>query len=140
MPYPRPKISIMKRTMSTIPLHLITEAFMETKLSSPYIFGYALVAILSNRRLSRLTKIKVCQYALDQMDPLEGEGIPYGLVNMLAFLAREGMLVMPVFGLLLFMLDYTRRGLFTSYNWLEDLSDKSELVDLLTWLQPGRNG
>jgi hypothetical protein len=110
------------------------EVFIYNKMGVPYIFGYGLVAMLNNRHLSRLTKIKVCQYALDQIDPLDQEGIPHGLVNMLAFLAREGLLVMPVFGLLLFMLDYTRRGLFSSYNWLEDLSNKSELVDLLTWL------
>jgi hypothetical protein len=113
---------------------LTADEFVYQHLGSPYAFGFGLVNVLKNGRLSRLTKIKVCQYVLDRIDPLEGEGIPYGLVNMLAFLAREGMLVMPVFGLLLFMLDYTRRGLFTVYNWLEDLSDKSELVDLLTWL------
>jgi hypothetical protein len=113
---------------------LTADAFIFQHMGSPYVFGFGLVNVLNNGRLSRLTKIKVCQYALDQIDPLEDEGIPYGLVNMLAFLAREGLLVMPVFSLLLFTLDYTRRGLFTSYNWLEDLTDKSELVDLITWL------
>lgn len=115
-------------------LPLTADAFIYQHMGSPYVFGFGLVHVLKDGRISRLTKIKVCQYALDQMDPLEDDGIPYGLVNMLAYLAREGMLVMPVFGLILFTLDYTRRGLFTSYNWLEDLTQKSELVDLATWL------
>lgn len=115
-------------------LPLTADAFIYQQMGSPHVFGFGLVNVLKNGRISRLTKIKICQYALDQIDPLESDGIPYGLVNMLAYLAREGMLVMPVFGLLLFTLDYTRRGLFTSYSWLEDLSDKAELVDLADWL------
>jgi hypothetical protein len=115
-------------------LPLTADAFIYQHMGSPYVFGFGLVNVLKDGRISRLTKIKVCQYALDQMDPLEGDGIPYGLVNMLTYLAREKMLVMPVFGLILFTLDYTRRGLFTSFNWLEDLSNKSELVDLANWL------
>ncbi len=114
--------------------NLPVSAFMKYQLAFPFIFGYALVEVLNNPKISRLTKIKLCQYALDEMDPQEEYGIPFGLVNMLAFLAREGMLVMPVYSLLLFTLDYAQRGLFGSYNWLEDLSNKSELVDLLAWL------
>lgn len=113
---------------------LTASAFVKYQLSVPYIFGYALVAVLNNPKISHLTKIKLCQYTLDEMDPKDEDGIPFGLVNMLAFLAREGMLVMPVFGLLLFTLDYAQKGMFGAYNWLEDLSDKSEMVDLLEWL------
>jgi hypothetical protein len=113
---------------------LTANAFVKYQLPVPYIFGYALVAVLNNPKISRLTKVKLCQYTIDEMDPKDEDGIPFGLVNMLAFLAREGMLVMPVFGLLLFTLDYAQKGMFGAYNWLEDLSDKSEMVDLLDWL------
>ena len=110
------------------------QVFLEEHLIMPRAFGYALVSALNDSKLSRLTKVKLCQYTLDEMDPYDRGGIPYGLINMLAFLAREKMLVIPVFGLILFTLDYSRKGMFGHFNWLEDLNDKSELVDLLEWL------
>lgn len=52
---------------------------IEDRMSEPYIFGYRAAKILEHKRISKETKLKVCQYALGITNPGLDMGLPYGL-------------------------------------------------------------
>jgi len=63
-------------------------------MGEPYVFGYGLLRILHDRRLSDLVKGHAAQWALSSADYGADRGIPYALVATIAWLARHNQLTL----------------------------------------------
>lgn len=62
------------------------------RMSQPYVFGFALLRILHDRRISFAVKEKAALLTLDVIDYGQDNGLPYGLYAALHFLAAHGRL------------------------------------------------
>lgn len=67
-----------------------TVLLLPERMSQPYVYGYALVRLLHDRRLSDRTKAGAVKLALDMIDYGADGGLPYGLYGGMYFLARHG--------------------------------------------------
>ncbi|HLJ66209.1 MAG TPA: hypothetical protein VKX16_02465 [Chloroflexota bacterium] len=62
------------------------------KLSQPYIFGFAALQALRDRRISEVTKWAIARYTLDIADYGSDSGLPYGFYAMLELLQERELL------------------------------------------------
>lgn len=69
-----------------------TVLHLESRLGQPYIYGYAVIRILQDRRLSESVKEAASQLALDDIRYGSDGGLPFGLYGVLGFLAEHGAL------------------------------------------------
>jgi hypothetical protein len=99
----------------------------------PYVFGYGAVEMLEHKRISRSTKLKVCQYLLKTLEPNYLYGVPYGLITALAFLAAEDELAPEILLLGTLALEYGRNHPFRSLDWMDGVR-KEALIALADWI------
>lgn len=69
-----------------------TAFLLGERMGVPLIFGYALLRILHDRRVSIDTKLRAAEAALDSVAYGEDMGIPHGLLIAVLFLAQHGTL------------------------------------------------
>jgi hypothetical protein len=95
-------------------------------LGQPYIFGFAALRILHDRRISTPTKIAAAELALEVTEYGADGGLPFGLFGVLHFLAQHGSL--PV--------DTLRYGLVVSAGEYEPFRglEKAEIVAFFRWM------
>lgn len=110
------------------PAHLIPESMGE-----PYIFGYGAVQILKDGKISRETKLKICKYALGTMNLEVEDGIPYGILSLLAYLVEIDDLPVPVFHYVMINMEYGGVGMFRRSIWHFDV-EREAVLTLLDWL------
>jgi hypothetical protein len=100
---------------------------VEERMYEPYIFGFGAVQVVRRSTLSNETRLKVVQYTLQQTRPMEEYGTPHGLTALLSFLARVGVLEVPLFRTIMQIATLERRDLFD--DW-----EKDEMLSLLNWM------
>lgn len=91
------------------------------RMYEPYIFGYGTTEILNNKKISTETKHKIIAYTLGTTSPAEEYGIPYGLINILQYLAENEHLDTSIFNLIMVTLQANPRGSFddfTGVGWI----------------------
>lgn len=104
------------------------EFLLQERLHEPYILGFGVVQVVRHPELALTTQQQVVKYALQQIDPTEEFGIPYGLLVILGFLARSHLLEASTFrAVLLIAVGCSHHAEFE--NW-----EKSDLFSLLEWL------
>jgi len=69
-----------------------TILLLPERMHQPYIYGFALLRILHDRRISSATKVGAAQHALQVLDYGADGGMPYGLFAALHVLAENGRL------------------------------------------------
>ena len=99
----------------------------------PFIFGYGALAILDHKHISQDTKNKICRYALATMNPVQEDGLPYGLVTILSYLAETDNLPVPVFHLGMITLGFSGIGLFRHSIW-QFGTRREAVLALLDWI------
>ncbi len=99
----------------------------------PFIFGYGALAVIDHKPISQDTKQKICQYALVTMNPVYDDGLPYGLVTLLGYLAQTGELALPLFQLGMITLEFGGVGSFRRSVWQFGTRREAALA-LLDWL------
>ncbi|MBV9278967.1 MAG: hypothetical protein JOZ41_02705 [Chloroflexi bacterium] len=99
---------------------------VKQRLGAPRIYGFAMLRILHDRRVSDGTKIAVAQRALDVTRFGQDLGVPHGLFATLHFLAQRGRLSVEDlrFGLIV------EAGERDPFNGFE----RAEMVDFFCWL------
>lgn len=110
------------------PDHLIEE-----RMHQPYIFGYGAVEIIGHRRISQTSKLKTCRYLFETMQPDYENGVPYGLITVLGFMAAEGNLPLADFLLGTLALEFGNAGLFRRPIWMEGAT-KESVIALADWI------
>ncbi len=96
------------------------------RLTEPYVYGFALLRILHDRRLSENVKSAAAEIALDCIRYGEDQGLPYGLFAALEFLAGTNHLTLPD-------LRYALVVSAAEYNPFRGL-EKSIFLRFFTWL------
>lgn len=99
----------------------------------PFIFGYGVQAILNHKQISAETKTKICQYAISTIDPPQEDGLPYGLINILSYLAQSDNLPIPILHFIMVNAEYGGVGLFRRSIWHFG-TERESLLALLDWL------
>jgi hypothetical protein len=99
----------------------------------PFIFGYGALAVIDHKQISQDTKVKICQYALVTTIPAYENGLPYGLVTLLGYLAEIGDLPLPLFQLGMISLEFGGVGSFHRSLW-QFGSRREAVLALLDWL------
>jgi len=99
----------------------------------PFTFGYGALAILDHKQISQDTKIKICQFALANINPIYEDGLPYGLVTLLGYLAETDNLPLPIFHLSMITLEFGGIGSFRHSLWQLGIRREAVLT-LLNWL------
>lgn len=99
----------------------------------PYVFGYGALAILEHKQVSEATKLKICHYAIATMEPGKKDGLPYGLITILGYLAKTRNLPLPIFQMAMMAAEYGGVGMFLRSVWYFGTS-REGVLDLLGWL------
>lgn len=99
----------------------------------PFIFGYGALAVIDHKKISQDTKVKICQYALATPNPIYEDGLPYGLITLLGYLAETGDLPLPLFQLGMINLEFGGVGSFRRSIWHFGTRREAVLA-LLNWL------
>ncbi len=99
----------------------------------PFTFGYGVLAVLDHKQISQDTKIKICEYALSTINPLFEDGLPYGLVTLLGYLAETDNLPLPIFQLGMITLEFGGIGGFGRFMWHFG-TRREAVLTLLNWL------
>lgn len=99
----------------------------------PFVFGYGAMAILDHKQISQDTKSKICQHALTIVNPISEDGLPYGFVTLLGYLAETGNLLLPLFQLGMVTLEFGGVGSFRRSAW-QFGTRREAVLNLLNWL------
>lgn len=110
------------------PMHLIRD-----RMGEPFIFGYGALEIWQRKRISLETKLKVCQYATEILNPGAEYGMPHGLVTILGHLAAAGALEVGRFFYVMMAMEYGGVGAFQRSIWQHGTTREAVLA-LLDWL------
>lgn len=110
------------------PAHLIPES-----MGIPFIFGYGVLQILDHKQISQETKLKICQYALSTLDPIQEDGLLYGLLTILGYLAKIDQLPLSVFHYVMLNAEYGGIGIFRRSIWHFGV-EREALLALLDWV------
>jgi tetratricopeptide (TPR) repeat protein len=110
------------------PNHLI-----DGRMHQPYIFGYGAVEILGHERISQTSKLKTCYYLVEKVDADHENGVPYGLITVLGYLAANKSLPMDILLKGTLALEYGNAGLFRRPDWMEGAT-KQSLIALADWI------
>jgi hypothetical protein len=103
------------------------EALLPERMYEPYIMGYGAVEVVRCSNLSVETRLKVVKYTMQQTDPMEEYGTPYGLPVLLHFLAQQNSLDARTFNSVMLVALCDRHRLLNSLT-------KDELFRLIDWL------
>lgn len=109
------------------------EDLLEEYLRVPYVFGYGAVAVVQQPEISVETKLKICQYAVETMNPAYADGIPYGLFTLFGFLAQEKVLSPALFLAGLMAMEQGDLVPFHQPAWMEGVT-KEAAIALANWL------
>jgi len=109
------------------------ESLIEERAGAPYIFGYGAVEIVEHPAISTDTKLNVCLYALETMNPGREDGVPYGLLTLLGFMAAEGDLTVAVLVMSLMAAHYGSLGFFRQ-PFLTQGATTEAVEALVDWL------
>ena len=106
---------------------------IDERMQEPHIFGYGALEILKNKRVSTASKLKICQYAVENTEPDLENGVPYGLITLLGFMAAEDELPGLYFYKGMLALQFGVSGTFFRPIWMEG-GTKETLISLVDWL------
>lgn len=106
------------------PLAQYPISIVQARMQRPFVFGFGVVEVVRQAQLSIATQQAIVRMALQQIDPLTSNGIPYGLMIMLSFLAKTGALNAVTFDSVMGISDRTE-----TLAW-----QPTELEWLLQWL------
>lgn len=106
---------------------------IDDTLHRPYLFGYGALEIIRHKRLRPASKMAVCDYAVNAMQIDAEEGVPYGILTLLGYMATQealeyGKLLEAVIGL-----GFNVSNSFAWPNWLEG-AKQSEMLALVDWI------
>lgn len=102
-------------------------------MAEPFVFGYGVLEVLARKQISRESKVKICQYALATMDPGDEDGLPYGLITILGFLAQEDALTPSLFQVGMVAQEFGGIGFLRRSIWPFG-TDRDAVLALLDWL------
>lgn len=83
----------------------------------PFVFGYGVLAVIDHKQISQDTKVKICQYALATTNPVYKDGLAYGFVTLLGYLAETNELPLTLFQLGMITLEFGGVGSFRQSMW-----------------------
>jgi hypothetical protein len=106
---------------------------IDERMHEPHIFGYGAMEILGHKRISQHSKLKVCAYLFETIEPDYENGVPYGLLTALGHLAAENSLSRQQFLKGVLALEYQNLGMFHRPIWTEGATTGA-LVALADWL------
>lgn len=67
-------------------------------MGEPYIFGFGMVEVLRAKRgIKETTKLAICQYTLQTIQPEAEYGVPHGLIVLASYLVETGYLTADIF-------------------------------------------
>lgn len=110
-----------------------TQDIIDEQLELPFVFGYAATAILEDNKISDETKEKVVEFALLTLQPTMFQGIPYGLLQMLGFLAQNQRLLLAHLILGLLSLEVNSLLIWGSAYWTDGVTSPS-MAALGEWI------
>ncbi len=68
------------------------------RMGEPYIFGFGMVEVLRAKRgIKETTKLAICQYTLQTIQPEAEYGVPHGLIVLASYLVETGYLTADIF-------------------------------------------
>ena len=107
-------------------------SLIQERIYVPFVFGFGAVEAVRRPVLAIETRQKMVQYTLQQIDPYEEYGVPYGLPILLSCSARTGSLSAPVFRWIWLLTTAERREVFDEWK-------KDELFSLIDWITNENN-
>lgn len=103
------------------------------RMTEPFVFGYGALAVLQHKSIGDETKLKIVQYALAVMEPDAEDGLPYGLITLVGYLAKAGALPLSLFHYAMLAQEFGGIGVFRRSMWHFGVQREAALA-LLDWL------
>lgn len=109
------------------------QSVIDEQLQDLFVFGHGAAQIMQSDHVSRETKTKVALYALTAIQPAYTNGIPFGLLGLLGYLAQAEALVPEAFIMSLIALEQHNLFSFGSLEWMEGVT-KEAMQSLAEWI------
>lgn len=106
---------------------------IDEELEVPFVFGYAATEILNHGKISDETKAKVVEFALLITQPTAFQGIPYGLLEMLGYLAQQQQLLITHLVLALLGLETNERLTLGPSYWTDGVTSPA-MAAIADWI------